>query len=161
MLNYYAFYRLGRLQSCGISNPECIRNESAFYDAICRCDLKTLSEFKDDTTKTSSFTSGNWEFIKRCAKAVSSTGNVDVMKLVSNIFVAESAKASEIGEIFALETIASGRSAMVTGLLQHWAVTRTPFVSYTHTHTHIICYYFIFLYSFYTTMFSNYNFNVA
>ena len=110
-------------------NPESIRNEGEFFDAICRCDLDLLVLFKADANKTSSF--GNWEFVRRCAKAVTSTGNIDVLKVVVNIFVAESPKPSEIGEIFALETISSGRPSLVTGLLQHWAASRTPYVSYS------------------------------
>ena len=127
---YLYFYRLGRLHSTKPYNPECIRNEGLFYDAICHCDLKVLSEFKEDPTKTSSFTSVNWDFVKRCAKAVAATGNVDVMKIVTNVFLGESEKPTEIGEIFALETINSGRPAMVVGLLHHWSITRNPLVSF-------------------------------
>ena len=128
--NIYPFcFRIGRVQAVPAS-PECIRNEGEFFDAICSGDIKTLSRFRDDTTRTSSFTGDNWDFVKRCAKAVAFSGNIDVLKVVINTFVGESAKPPEIAEIFALETIASGRSAMVTGLLQHWAVTRNPLVSW-------------------------------
>ena len=123
-------FRLGRARAGGlIIDPEVARNEGEFFDAICRCDSETLSAFKDDRSKTSSFSCDNWDFIKRCAKAVASTGNVDILKIVVNIFIGESAKPTEIGEIFALETIASGKPTMVTGLLQNWVVTRTHFVS--------------------------------
>ena len=114
-------FRIGRIQASS-TDPDSIRNEGEFFDAICRCDLKTLSEFCDDRSKTSSFV--NWEFVKRCAKAVTSSGSIDVLKVVVNTFCEESAKPSEVGEIFALETIASGRSSMVIGLLDHWVVTR-------------------------------------
>ena len=121
------FYcRIGRIQALS-SNPESIRNEGEFFDAICRCDLETLSEFSNDPSRTSSFV--NWEFVKRCAKAVTSTGSIDVLKVVVSTFCRESAKPTEVGEIFALETIASGRSSMVVGLLHHWVVTRDPLVS--------------------------------
>ena len=124
------FSRLSRLQSSVISpSPEATRNESQFYDAISRCDDSTLSTFTDDPAKTSSFACGNWDFIKRCAKTVASTGNVETMKIVLNIFVGLSTKPDELGEIFALETIGSGRPEMVTALLQYWAITRNPFVS--------------------------------
>ena len=89
--------------------------------------METLSEFSNDPSKTSSFV--NWEFVKRCAKAVTSTGSIDVLKVVVNTCCGESAKPSEVGEIFALETIASGRSSMVVALLHHWGVTRNPLVS--------------------------------
>ena len=71
----------------------------------------------------------NWDFVKQCAKAAAGTGNVDVMKIVINIFMEKSSKPSEIGEIFSLETISTGKASMVTSLLQHWASTRSPFVS--------------------------------
>ena len=90
--------------------------------------MDTLVLFKADANKTSSF--GNWDFVRRCAKAVTSTGNIDVLKVVVNIFCSESPKPSEIGEIFALETISAGRPILVVGLLQHWALSRTTYVSY-------------------------------
>ena len=131
--DYILFFRLSRLQSSVISpSPEAARNEGEFYDAIYHCDNCTLSKFNDDPAKTSSFACGNWDFIKRCAKAVASTGNVETMKIVLNIFVGLSTKPDELGEIFALETISSGRPEMVTGLLQYWAITRNPFVSETY-----------------------------
>ena len=118
--------RIGRIQTL-TSDPESISNEGEFFDAICRCDLQTLSEFRNDPSKTSSFV--NFDFVRRCAKAVTSTGSIDVLKVVVNTFCGETVKPSEVGEIFALETIASGRSSMVTGVLHHWVVTRNPYVS--------------------------------
>ena len=67
---------------------------------------------------------------------MTSTGNIDVLKVVVNVFITESPKPSEIGEILALETISSGRPSLVTGLLQHWAASRTPYVSLKN---HIYC----------------------
>ena len=125
-ISYCSYFRIGRVQTVSSINTENIRNEGEFFDAICRCDLDTLLLFKADANKTSSF--GNWDFVRRCAKAVTSTGNIDVLKVVVNIFITESPKPSEIGEIFALETISSGRPSLVTGLLQHWAASRTPYV---------------------------------
>ena len=125
-LDELSLLRLGRARAGALDiDPDIVRNELEFFDAICRHDSETISSFKEDSTKTSSFSCDNWDFIKRCAKAVASTGNVDILKTVVNIFIGESAKPTEIGEIFALETISSGKPTMVTGLLQNWFITRT------------------------------------
>ena len=70
-----------------MASLESARLEGEFYDAILRCDRQTVAAFKADPSKGVSFASGNWDFIRKCAKAVASTGNVDVLKGVVDVLI--------------------------------------------------------------------------
>ena len=112
-------------------NPEYALNEADLHDAIHRQDLKNLKSFKEQDSKVLSLAEGgtNWHFVKRCAKAAVATGNVDLMKIVIDIFFEKCAEASGIGKIFVLEMISVERTEMVTALLQHLVDMRTLSVS--------------------------------
>lgn len=119
-----------RLQS-GISMlTENSRTEREFFEAIQICDLSAISSFKNDEARSASlFLVENWDFFKRCARAAAATSSHEVVINVMEIFLENSARPLEVGEIFALEAVAHGKRNLVSHILDFWLIHRNSFVS--------------------------------
>lgn len=111
-----------------LANNELCRQENDFLDAIRRGDGDYIRSQKVDPSKNLSLVQ-NWDFVKRCAKLITSTGNLPVLKDTIEVLVEAAVKPIEIAEVFALETVAAKRVELTLGLLNHWTVLREVRVS--------------------------------
>jgi len=93
--------------------------EEDFIEAVRCADFETLERMAAEPVKVVTL-SRNCNFVKKVAKEVVVAANSHVIKVVLGVFTDTNPKSFEVGEVFALEALESGRSDLVVCVLEFW-----------------------------------------